>query len=215
MSFLQQLKKQANDLQSRQGQAVQHLDANVAATEDTCQTVWHYLSELAAQLNVIQPAAREMSLDGKTKWPDMKLADFRFDARKKILRQREVTEHLALGWRMVPVAPTADRGSVSVNFPPDLERVESRLRAGQIKHERLEQRHPDSHKLLSIVFEHDLAARGGVVLTPDHDQASFRLRLLCVTGLVATQVTVPARQISTAWLDDVAKAVVGQPSSWA
>ena len=59
-----------------------------------------------------------------------------------------------------------------------------------------------------------LAARGGVVVTPDHDQASFRVRLLCVTGLVATQVTVPARQITTAWLDDVAKAVGGQPSSW-
>lgn len=214
MSFLQQLKNQANDLQSRHGQAVQHLDVNVAATEDACQTVWHYLSELAAQLNIIQPATRDLSLDGKTKWPPMKLADFRFDARKKILRQREVTEHLALGWRMVPVEPTADRGSVSVNFPPDLARAENRLRAGQIKHERLEQRHPDSHKLLSIVFEHDLAARGGLVFTPDHDQASFRLRLLCVTGLVATQTTVPAQHINAAWLDDVARAVVGQPSSW-
>ncbi|MBY0464661.1 MAG: hypothetical protein K2W33_06925 [Burkholderiales bacterium] len=214
MSFLQQLKNQASDLQSRQGQAVQHLDANVAATEDACQTVWHYLSELAAQLNVIQPASRDISLDGKTKWPVMKLADFRFDARKKILRQREVTEHLALGWRIVPTDPTSDRGSVSVNFPPELERVETRLRAGQVKHERLEQRHPDSHKLLAVVFEHDLAARGGVVFTPDHDQARFRLRLLCVNGLVASQSTVSASQISVAWLDDLAKAVVGQPSSW-
>ena len=212
MSFLQQLKNQASDLQSRQGQVVQHLDANVAATEDACQTVWHYLSELAVQLNIIQPPSRDISLDGKTKWPAMKLADFRFDARKKILRQCEVTEHLALGWRIVPAEPTSDRGSVSVNFPPDLERVESRLRVGQIKHERLEQRHPDSHKLLSIVFEHDLAARGGVVFTPDHDQAGFRLRMLGVTGLVAQQVTVPVAQITASWMDDLAKAVVGQSS---
>lgn len=214
MSFLQQLKTQANDLQSQRGQVVQQLDANVVATEAACQAVWHYLSELAAQLNVIQPASRDISLDGKTKWPAMKLADFRFDARKKILRQREVTEHLALGWRMVPVRPTPDRGSVNVNFPPELERVETRLRAGQIKHERLEQRHADSNKLLSIVFEHDLAARGGVVFTPDHDQASFRVRLLCVTALAANQASVPAGQIKVAWLDDLAKAVVGQPSSW-
>lgn len=215
MSFLQQLKTQATELQSRQGQVVQHLDANVATTEEACRLILRYLSELAAQLNVIQPAARDLSLDGKTKWPAMKLADFRFDARKKVLRQREVTDHLALGWRMVPVEPTTGRGRVSVNFPPDLERVESRLRAGQIKHERLEQRHPGSHKLQAVVFEHDLAARGGMVLTPVHDQASFSVRLLCVTGLVVTPTTVPARQINTAWLDDVAKAVVGQPSSWA
>lgn len=214
MSFLQQLKHQASDLQSRQGQVVQHLDANVAATEDACQTVWHYLSELGVQLNIIQPASRDISLDGKTKWPAMKLADFRFDARKKILRQREVTEHLALGWRVVPAEPTADRGSVSVNFPPELERVEGRLRVGQIKHERLEQRHPDSNKLLAIVFDHDLAARAGVVLTPDHDHATFRLRMAGVCGLVISQTTVPANHITTGWLDDLAKAVVGQPSSW-
>lgn len=214
MSFLQQLRNQANELQAREGQVVQHLDANVAATEQTCQRIWHYLSDLAAQLNIIRPASREISLDGKTKWPAMKLADFRFDARKKILRQREVTEHLALGWRIVPAEPTRDRGRVSVNFPPELERVEARLRAGQVVHERLEQRHPDSHKLLAVIFEYDLAVRAGLVFTPDHDQANFKVRLMCVSGLAVTQVNVPAMHISGAWLDDLAKAVVGQPSSW-
>jgi len=215
MSFLQQLKNQAQDLQAKEGQVVQHLDAHVTATEQACQRVWHYLSDLAAQLNIIQPASRDISLDGKHKWPAMKLSDFRFDARKKILRQREVTEHLALGWRIVPVAPTRERGRVSVNFPPELERVENRLRAGKILHERLEQRHPDTHKLLAVVFEHDLAVRAGMVFTPDHDQARMGVRVMCVNGLVTTQVDVPVSQIGTAWLDDLAKAVVGQPSSWA
>jgi len=214
MGFLDQLKQEAQAVQARQGAAVQHLDAHVAATEDACQQLVRYLSELAAQLNVIQPPARGLTLDGKTSWPAMKLTEFRFDARKKILRQKEVTDHIALGWRMVPAAPTPERGRVSVNFPPDLERVEARLRAGQIKHERLEQRHPDTNKLLSIVFEHDFAARGSLVFTADHDLAHFGLRMNGVVELAVQQHTVPVSHITTAWLDDLARAVVGQPSLW-
>lgn len=214
MGFLDQLKQEAQAVQARQGEAVQHLDAHVAATEGTCQQVARYLSELAAQLNIIQPPARRLTLDGKTRWPDMKLAEFRFDTRKKILRQKEVTDHIALGWRVVPAVPTAERGSVSVNFPPDLERVEARLRAGQIKHERLEQRNPDTNKLLSIVFEHDWAARGSVVFTADHDLAQFSLRMTGVVELSVQQQTVSVAQVTTAWLDDLARAVVGQSSRW-
>jgi hypothetical protein len=144
----------------------------------------------------------------------MKVAEFRFDTRKKILRQKEVTDYIALGWRVVPLLATQERGSVSVNFPPDLERVEARLRAGQIRHERLEQRNPDTNKLLSIVFEHDLAARGSVVFTADHDLAQFNLRMTGVVELSVHQQAVPVDQIATAWLDDLARAVVGQSSRW-
>lgn len=102
---------------------------------------------------------------------------------------------------------------MSVNFPPDLERVESRLRAGTIKHERLEQRHPDTGKLQALVFEHDLSSRASAVFKADHDQALLHVRLVGVTGLVVQQTQMPASAITTAYLDDLAKAIVGQPSS--
>lgn len=214
MSFLQQLKQQATQVQSQRGAEVQHLEANVKATEDACQAIRHYLSDLSAQLNVIQPDARPLSLDGKTRWPAMKLTQFRFDARKKTLREREVNDYVGMGWVMLPREPGQTRGRVSVNFPPDLERVESRLRAGNIKHERLEQRHPDSGKLQALVFEHDLSARASAVFKADHDQALIHLRLVGVTGLVVQQMQLPAAAITTAYLDDLAKAIVGQPSSF-
>jgi hypothetical protein len=213
MSFLQQLKQQASAVKSQQGSQVQQLEANVQATEQACQSIFHYFSDLAAQLNVIGPDARALSLDGKTRWPAMRLGNFRFDARKKTLRQREVTDYVALGWAIAPKVATEELGRVSVNFPPDLERVESRLRAGHIKHERLEQRHPDTGKLQALVFEHPLGARASVVFTADHDQARFQVRLACVTGLDIQILTLPASAIHTAFLDDVAKAIVGQPSS--
>lgn len=218
MSFLNQLKQQAQTLQTRQGDELQHLDSNTDATEAACKTVWHYFMELPRQLNVIEPAAVSLSLDGKAPWPAMKQTDFRFDARKKTLRGKEVFDYLALGWRLEPaetaavLAPGLPRGRVSVNFPPDLERVERRLRAGQVRHDRQELRHPETNRLQSIVFEHDMAARASVRVTPDHDNGSFDIRLAAVGGLEIATTRYTVAQLNTAALDELAKLIVGQTS---
>lgn len=214
MSFLQQLKQQAQVVQHHRGTEVQTLEVNAHATEAACGTVWHYLSDLVAQLNVIQPDSPVLSLDGKTPWPAMKLVDFRFDARKKDLRGREVMHHIGMVWRVVPKVAPDTRGRVVVNFPPELERVDTRLRAGHITHERMEQRHPGTNKLLAYVFEHDFAARAGVTFTPEHDDGVLHWRLSCVSGLAVQTLAVRAPDVTTARLDDLAKAIVGQPSSW-
>lgn len=212
MSFLNQLRQQAQSLQSQQGMQAQNLEANSAATESACKVVWHYFAELPRQLNVIEPAAAALSLDGKALWPPMKQTDFRFDARKKMLRDKEVFDYLALGWRIEPRESGALKGRVSVNFPPDLERVERRLRAGHVPHERQEQRHPDTNRLLSIVFEHELAARASVLVTADHDNAVLQFRLAGVNGLEIMNTPYPATQLNTGVLDELAKLMVGEPS---
>jgi len=212
MSFLNQLKQQAQSLQSQQGAQSQNLEALAAATELACKTVWNYFAELPRQLNVIEPDAAALSLDGKALWPAMKQTDFRFDARKKMLRDKEVFDYLALGWRLEPREGAAAKGRVSVNFPPDLERVERRLRAGHVPHERQEQRHPDTNRLLAIVFEHDMAARASVLVTADHDIAVLQFRLAGVNGLEIANTAYSADQLSATVLDELAKLIVGQPS---
>ena len=92
MSFLDQLKSQANAVQSEQSAQQTHNEANVMLAEAASKTVWLYIIELAKQLNVIQPAGPKLSLDGKTHWPAMKLVDFRVDARKKKLLLDELAK---------------------------------------------------------------------------------------------------------------------------
>lgn len=212
MSFLNQLKQQAQSLQSQQGVQTQHLEANTAATEAACKTVWHYFAELPRQLNVIEPGAAALSLDGKAMWPAMKQTGFRFDARKKMLRDKEVFDYLALGWQLVPLDSSVAKARVKVNFPPDLERVERRLRAGHVPHERQELRHSETNGLQAIVFEHEMAARASVLVTADHDNAVLLIRLAGVNGLEIVNTAYPAAQLNTTALDELAKLIVGQPS---
>ena len=211
MSFLNQLKSQARALQTQQEREDVDLERNTDETEQACRTILHYLTDLTGQLNVISPAAPSFSLDGKTRWPAMKLIEFRADSRKKMLRNKEAFEYIGMGWRIVPQVGQPVGGSVRVNFPPDLKRVESRLAMGPVKHERKEQRHPEKNTLLAIQFDYITETRGSIMITPDHDKAAITFRLMNATGFDIITVSWPATQIKSDLLDELAKLIVSQP----
>lgn len=215
MSFLNQLKSQANALQSQQSQAQLNLEENTSHTEEACRYALQYLQDLARHLNVIGPKAPKLTLDGKTPWPAMKLIDFRVDSRRKVLRNREVFDYCAMGWRIVPQVGDPVGGSVTVNFPPDLQRVESRLAMGPVKHERKELRHPEKNTLQAIRFDYITETRSNVVVTPDHDKATLGFRLMNCTGFAIVNTTWPADRIRTDVLDELAKLIVGEPHRFA
>jgi hypothetical protein len=212
VSFLNQLKSQAHKLQTEQGVQLNQHEANTRLTEAAAKTTWFYLEELAKQLNVIGPNGPKLSLNGKTPWPDMKLVDFRVDARKKKLRDQEVFDYIVLGWRIVPCDGEPVRGSVSANFPPDLTRIETRLSAGSVKHDRINVRHPEKNTLQAIRFDYLTEARASVTVTVDHDIAQMSFRLANVQGFEVGNAVYSAQQLQSPLLDELAKLIVGQPS---
>jgi hypothetical protein len=214
LSFLDQLKSRASAVQSEQSVQQTHNEANVQSTEAASKTAWLYIAELAKQLNVIQPVGPAFNLDGKTHWPVMKLVDFRTDARKKKLHDKEVFDYLVMAWRIVPRDGVPVAGSVSANFPPDLQRIESRLSAGSIQHERVNVRHPEKHTLQAIRFDYATEARGGITITPDHLDAKLVFRLASVQGFAIVNTSYPANRIQNSVLDELAKLIVGQTSSF-
>jgi len=215
LSFLNQLKSQASALQDQKSVLNQNLDANTAQVEAACKTVWHYISDLSRQLNVIAPPGPKFTLDGKTPWPAMKLTDFRADFRKKRLRDKEVFDYIGMGWQIVPQMGVPVGGAVTVNFPPDLERVQSRLSLGMVKHERKEVRHPEKNTLQALRFEYITESRGSVTVTPDHDNGTLAFRLANANGFELVNVSWPASRIQTDVLDEMAKMIVAQPNTFA
>lgn len=212
MSFLQQLKSQASALLNEHNTQQLQDEANLAATEAAAKTTWLYISDLAEQLNVIQPPGPALTLDGKTPWPPMKLTSFHVDARKKMLLNKEVFNYIAMGWNIVPQDDQVHRGSVMANFPPELHRIESRLFAGTVKHERIEIRHPEKRTLQEIRFDYVVQARASVTISAHHDDAKLAFRLANVHGFEVLKVSYAAEQIQAPLLDELAKLLVGQAS---
>jgi hypothetical protein len=213
MSFLNQLKSKASELQALEQGSYQDLAENTAATELACKIVNKYLQDLCAQLNVIRPPAHgAYSLDGKAPMPALVLQNFRCDARKKMLRGAEAMDHIGVGWDLLPSTGQVANHSVVVNFPPDLERVTHRLSIGQVRHERKEQRHPETNKLQAYVFEYQTAVRGSILMTPDHDRAEIAFRVANVGGFELLNTTYPSAQVNQALMDELAKKLVGQSS---
>lgn len=212
MSFLDQLRSQASQLQGQQVQQQEGLEANTRQTEDACKTAWTYLQDLARQLNVLKPTGPELSVDGKSAWPAMALVEFRTDARKKLLRHKEVFDYLAMGWDIVPKLGTPIEAAASANFPPDLQRIETCLRIGGIKHERKDVRHPEKNTLLAYNFEYLTQARGYVNIAPDHDRGVLSFRLSNLKGFEVHNCEWPASKVDVPLMDELAKLLVQQPS---
>lgn len=216
MSFLSQLKNQASALQGWQLGAQHGLTASTGACEAACRLALHYLQDLCTQLNVIRPAAAgSYSLDGRLSLGELAQLDFRCDARRKMLRNAEVFDYIGVGWNLRPAAGPVTRQRVAVNFPPDLERVTTRLALWQIQHERSEQRHPESSKLQAYMFDYPTEARAFVTLTPQHDRGEVNFRLTNVGGFGVLTASYPAAQVTSALMDELARKLVGQPSRFA
>ena len=212
MSFLNQLKNQAKAAQTQQFENSQQLEAYTAVLQKSCDLLLYYLQDLARQLNVLEPAVPAFTLDGKVRWPQMKATGFRVDARRKMLRNKEVFDSIGIGWDVVPQVGQPVGGVVSVNFPPDLQRVESRLALGQIKHERKEIRHPEKNVLQAIQFEYLTQTRGYVNVTAEHDKGQLAFRLVNTNGFELSELSYPAERINHDLLDELAKRIVGQDS---
>ena len=215
MSFLNQLKSQAKALESTRSADDERREEHAAVTEKACSLAASYLDDLARQLSVIQPPAPEMTLDGRTPWPRMKMVEFRVDARRKMLRNREVFDYIGMNWRIVPQAGGVVAGVVSVNFPIEMKRVEDRLMMGPVKHERREVRDPEKKNVLREVrYEYLTETRGTITATPDHDRALLHFRLVNTNGFEVVQTTWPAARVNQELLDELAKRVAGQPSTF-
>lgn len=216
MSFLSELKSRANALQGLELGAQRDLMAGTEACEQACRLALAYLQDLCAQLNVIQPAAAgAYTLDGKVPFAAsaaLVQRNFRCDARRKLLRNAEVCDYIGVGWDLLPATGLVATHTVTVNFPPDLERVTSRLSFGQIPHERKDLRHPESNKLLAYVFDYQTESRAFITLTPDHDTGCIAFRVTNVGGFGVLNTTYPAAQVTQKLMDELAKKVLGQPS---
>lgn len=215
-SFLNQLKSQATAVQAEKAvahtQAQKEAEGRLLKTEAACRMTWNYLSDMVSQLNILTPDGPKFSVDGKSLWPAMMLTDFRADSRKKTLQDREVFSSIGIGWEIVPKAGKPPLERLSVNFLPELQKIEALLTGCHIKYDRFQVRHPEKQSIQAITFEYRTVAHGSITVTPDHETATLTFRFCNVSGLTTETASWTADKVQMPLMDELAKLVVAQPS---
>jgi len=216
MSFLDELRKQAEALQSKQRIDEAAFERNALLTDAACKTVFQYWLELARDLNVIRPPVRgryvfdmQNLLDGPVE--GLHLEDFRIDSRRKRMRDLELYDHVVIScW-----VRSGRRMSIVKDFPTEIERVAARLtQAGVIAPVDL-LRDEDSGKFRATRYEFDADVRVGVRATPDHEQGRLRFTLTNFERLETVVVEFDAHAVGTNLLDELAKWWLGEPNGFA
>jgi hypothetical protein len=211
MSFLNDLKRQADALKTQNTEDAALLARNAALVEGACKAVWQYWLDLAQQLNVLQPVPPlRFSLDKATAIDQLKRGDFQVDARRKQHRGQEVFEHVVIH----AVQKTGRMLTMRKDFPPEIERLEARLRQAGITPDTKWVRNEDNGRLEEVIFNFKADVTLIARLLPDHDQGLVRFQLNNFDSLETVTAEFPAREVGSELLDQLARWMVGQPNDF-
>lgn len=208
VGFLDDLKRQADALKAQQTGDTASLERNTALTEAACKTAFSYFNTLVPQLNVLKPASHaRFTLDRQNVFDALRLSDFRVDSRRKQLRNDEVFEFLVLHWQF----KSGRTLQLMKDFLPDIEKLESKLRQSGVQVENEAVRNPDNGKLQGRRYTFVADFYGSVRITPLHDSARLRFQLQNLDGFEAISLELPAIDIGSARMDELARWIAGQP----
>jgi hypothetical protein len=215
MSFLDDLKKQADALRSRQEVDETTFLRNARVTDAACKSTFHYWLELARQLDVIRPPVpvryafdNRNALDGPA--DGLRFAEFRCDARRKTMRGVELYDHVVVSaW-----VRGSRRMKIDKDFPTDIERLRARLQQAGIMAPSHIVRDDDTGRFVAERYEFDADVRVGARLAPDHEHGRVEFTAMNFDGLESTVVEFPAERVDTALLDELSKWWLGEPNGF-
>jgi hypothetical protein len=211
VGYLEELKRQADEALAQQTQDTGALQRNALLTDAACQTVSRYFGTLARQLNVLRPVSKAVwRFDNRTSFRDLRFSDFRADARMKKLRDEEVFDHVFLGFS----AKTGTRVTISKDFPPEIERLEARLRQCGAHYDSEVIRDNENGKFLEKRFQLLADFQSTIRVLPDHDSARLTFHIANLDGFETVSVVFPAFEVGSARLDDLARWINGEPHSF-
>ena len=141
---------------------------------------------------------------------DVRFSDFRSDSRLKKLRDAEVFDHVVLNF----TARTGTRVVIAKDFPPEIEKLEAKLRQCGALFQSDQVRSPETGRFVETRFEIKADFRAWVKIVPDHDSGWLQFQLVNLDGFETVSVSFPAFEVGSARLDELARWIVGEPNTF-
>ena len=211
VSFLDDLKRQAEALKARNDGDAASLARNTALTEAACKTVFTYFTTLSPQLEVLRPPSHaRFTLDRQNVLERLPLTDFRVDSRRKKLGNDDVFDFLVMHWQI----KSGREFQLMKDFIPDIEKLEAKLHQSGMKFENEAVRHAENGKLQGRRYTFVADFVGLVRVTAQHEAAKLHFQVQNVDGFETVTLELPALEVSGARLDELAKWITGHPHAF-
>lgn len=208
MGLLDDLKKQA-DLVKTQQILQQNLQGDkVKLVEDKMKQTFQYVHELLKQLGIVKPTSPLVySIPGVADFKNLVFAESFIDYRKKRISDKEYfdTVHFFVKW----AGP--DTVTIEKDMPPAMQRIREQLWLSKVKFIEEEKKNSKGF-VVGAKFIVPASVLTDIIIKADHEQGKLHFQTTHMFGLGVEYLSVPAPEIGEGMLDDLAKAIIGQPS---
>jgi len=208
MGLLDDLKKQADLVKTQQiSQQTLHGD-RLKLVEDKMKQTFQYAHELLKQLGIVKPTSPLVySIPGVTEFRNLAFAESFIDYRKKKISDKEYfdTVHFFIKW----AGP--DTYTTEKDMPPAMQRIREALWLSKIKFIEEEKKNAKGF-VVGAKFIVPASVLTDVIFKADHEQGKLNFQTTHMFGLGVEYLSIPAQEINESLLDDLAKALIGQPS---
>jgi hypothetical protein len=208
MGLLDDLKKQADLVKTQQiSQQTLHGD-RLKLVEDKMKQTFQYAHELLKQLGIVKPTSPLVySIPGVTEFRNLAFAESFIDYRKKKISDKEYfdTVHFFIKW----AGP--DTYTTEKDMPPAMQRIREALWLSKIKFIEEEKKNAKGF-VVGAKFIVPASVLTDVIFKADHEQGKLNFQTTHMFGLGVEYLSIPAQEINEGLLDDLAKALIGQPN---
>ncbi len=210
MGLLDDLKKQAEMLQTQQNlQQTVHAD-RIKLVEEKMKQTFQYVHELLKQLSVLKPTSPLVFyIMGVGDLKNLSLAESFIDYRRKRINDKEHfdTINFYIKWA------SNNTMVVEGNVPPTAMKIREALYASKVKFTEEELKNPKGF-VTGARFSIPSAVVTDIVIKADHDQGKLHFQTKNLLGLGTDSFTVPAPEVSEAFLEEFGRTLIGQPTNF-
>ena len=210
MGLLDDLKKQAEMLQTQQNvQQTVHAD-RIKLVEEKMKQTFQYVHELLKQLSVLKPTSPLVFyIMGVGDLKNLSFAEQFSDFRRKRINDKEYfdTINFYIKWA------SNNTMVVDRDNPPMAIKTREALYASKVKFTEEELKNPKGF-VTGAKFIIPAVVITDVQIKADHDQGRLVMQTKNLLGLGPDTFSLPAPEINDALLEEFGKALIGQPSNF-